>query len=637
MARPPTTTTTATSTEGRARPVDRVTHYAREVLAGRIVAGPHVRNACRRHLDDLKKGKARGLFFDRPLAAWAIGFFEEKLKLSEGQFDGRRFELHDSQAFIVGSLFGWLRADGRRRYRRAFVEQGKGNGKSPLAAGIGLLGLLADGEAGAQIYSAASKREQAAILFMDAVAMVRKSPGIAKRVKVNGAPGKEYNIAHHLSASFFRPVSRDHGKTGSGPRPYFVLADEIHEMPNRTVLETLERGFKFRRQPLLFMITNSGSDRNSVASEEHEHAVRVAAGSFEPLDRDSAYVGEVVDDETFAFVCSLDADDDPLTDPSCWAKANPLLGVTLEHEYLAGIVKQAVQMPGKLNNILRLHFCVWTDADVAWMTRKLLDPALADFDPLELHRGKAVSAGLDLSQSRDLTAAAFAVQTGTKPIEVERDGEKLVVEKPTFDAWIEAWTPGDTLEARELRDKLPYAVWRDRGFIHAPPGASIPYLQVAQALSDIDRDFGIKACAYDRYAFARFEEDAAAIGLDLDFFEHPQGGVKKGKPSEAMKRAAKEADPPREPEGLWMPGSVRLLEDALLEGRLRLRRNPVLVSAMLSAVAEEDKWGNRWLSKVRSVNKIDAAVALAMAIGCASAVPDRDGGLDGWLAAMREG
>lgn len=639
MARSPKTKTKAppTSDEPPARSVDRVTQYARDVVAGRIVAGPHVRNTCRRHLDDLKNGKARGLFFDRPTAAWAIGFFETELKLSEGQFDGRAFTLHPSQAFIVGSLFGWLRADGRRRFRRGFVEQGKGNGKSPLAAGIGLLGLLADGEAGAQIYSAASKREQAAILFMDAVAMVRKSPRIAQRVKVNGAPGKEYNIAHILSASFFRPVSRDHGKTGSGPRPYFVLADEIHEMPNRTVLETLERGFKFRRQPLLFMITNSGTDRNSIAWEEHEHAVRVAAGSFEPLDADSAYVGDIVDDETFSFVCSLDAGDDPLTDPSCWAKANPLLGVTLEQEYLEGIVKQALQMPGKLNNILRLHFCVWTDADVAWMTRKLLDPALADFEPAALHAGTNISVGMDLSGSRDMTALACVVETGTKPIEVERDGQKLVVDKPTYDAWIEAWTPGDTLEARELRDKLPYTVWREKGFIHAPPGASIPFVQVAQALFDLDRDFGIKACGYDRYAFARFEEDASAIGLDLEYVEHPQGGVKKGKPTEQMKKAAKAADPPREPEGLWMPGSVRILEDALLEGRLRLRRNPVLVSAMLSAVAEEDKWGNRWLAKTRSVNKIDAAVALAMAIGVAAAVPDRNDGIEGWLRAMREG
>lgn len=110
--------------------------------------------------------------------------------------------------------------------------------------------------------------------------------------------------------------------------PYFILADEIHEMPNRDVLETLERGFKFRREPLLFMITNSGSDRNSVAWTEHEYAIRCAAGSLEPVDELGTYVGEVVGDDMFAYVCALDHGDDPLTDPSCWIKANPLLGVT---------------------------------------------------------------------------------------------------------------------------------------------------------------------------------------------------------------------------------------------------------------------------------------------------------------------
>lgn len=629
MSRPKQTTTSDKA------PPDRVTQYAKDVVAGRIVAGPHVRNACKRHLHDLKHAKERGLYFDRETARWAIRFYESQLYLSEGQFEGQPFLLEDSQAFKVGSLFGWLREDGRRRFRRAYIEEGKGNGKSPLAAGLGLLGMMADGEAGAQIYSAAAKREQAAILFMDAVAMCRKSPSIAKRVRIDGAQGKEHNIAYLRAASFFRPVSRDHGKTGSGPRPYFVLADEVHEMPNRDVLETLERGFKFRREPLLVMITNSGTDRNSVAWEEHEHAVRVAAGTMEP-GKDFDFVGEPIDDETFSYVCALDPGDDPLENPECWVKANPLLGVTIEHDYLAGVVKQAKQMPGKMNGILRLHFCVWTDADVAWMTRKLVEPALADFDPPAEHGGKKVWVGLDLSRSRDITALAAVVKTGTMQVEVVGEtGERAKVEKDTYDAWVVAWTPGDTMSEREKADRMPYSLWAQEGHIHAPAGASIPYVQVAQGLAEIDHGMQIQAVAYDRYAFAKFEEDAALIGLACPYVEHPQGGVKKGAPTEAMVQAAKKSKPPRKAEGLWMPGSVKLLEDALLEGRLRLRRNPVLISALLSAVAEEDKWGNRWLSKLRSANKIDAAVALAMAIGAADAVRVSGGGIEGWLNAKR--
>lgn len=572
---------------------DRTSEYAEAVDAGVIVAGPHVRNACRRHLLDLHNGEERGLTFDLEAAQYAFDFFESVLKLSEGQFEGKNFDLHPSQAFIIGSLFGWKRADGTRRFRRAYIEMGKGNGKSPLAGGVGLLGLIADKEAGAQVYAAAAKREQAGILFADAVKMVKQSPALAKRLQFSGGPGREFNIAHFASGSFFRPVSRDTGKTGSGPRPYFVLVDEVHELPDRKIIEMLERGFKFRRQPLLLMITNSGSDRNSVAWEEHEHAVKVAAGHTEAVN-DPSFVGEPLDDSTFSFVCALDLDDDPLTEPHCWIKANPLLGVTITEEYLAGVVAQGKSIPGQLNGILRLHFCQWTDADTAWMTRATLEPCIADFDIAE-HADKPVFLGLDLSQNRDITALAAVVQTGQN-----EHG------KPTFDAWIEAWTPGDTISARELQDKMPYAVWARHGHIHAPEGESISFRHVAQTLAEYASKFDVQLVAYDRYAFRRFEEEVDELGVALKFAEHPQGGMRKGK---------KLGDA----EGLWMPGSVRLFEELLLEGRIRLKRNPVLISAIMSAVPEHDKWGNHWLAKTRSTNKIDAAVALAMAIGAANA------------------
>lgn len=592
---------------------DRASAYAHAVLAGNIVAGPHVWNACRRHLDDLKRSD---IVFDGDAANKALRFFETKLKLSEGQFENKPFQSQPAQDFIIGSLFGWRRMDGTRRFRRAYIEQGKGNGKSPLAGGIGLYGLMADKEAGAEIYSAGATKEQAGILFRDAVKMVDKSPDLDARLKRSGGPGREFNIAYLKAGSFFRPVSRETKKTGSGPRPHMALVDELHEHPDGGIIEMLERGFKFRRQPLLFMITNSGSDRNSVCWVEHEHAVRVAAGNIDAKDEDAHYLGNVLDDTTFAYVCALDPDDDPLTDPSCWIKANPLLGFTITEEYLAGVVAQAKAMPSKLNGILRLHFCKWTDAETAWMTRAALEPVLADFDPADHHEAQ-VWIGCDLSQNRDITALAVAVRTGEIEVEAERDGKKQIVTKPTFDAWVEAWTPGDTIQARALQDKAPYPEWVKAGHLHAPKGQSIRFDHVAQAVAEYTHDFDVKCLAYDRYAFRRgFEPECAKLGISVEFVEHPQGGTKKGKPTEAMIKAARAAD--REPEGLWMPGSVRELEDAILEGRVRLRRNPVLISAIMSAVTDEDRWGNRWLAKERAVNKIDCAVALAMAVGAAS-------------------
>lgn len=430
----------------------RTSEYPLAVVEGRIVAGPHVRNACRRHLKDLEDAHERGFYFDREAADKKIAFFEEVLRLSEGQFEGKPFKLHPSQAFKIGSLFGWKQADGARRFRRAYIEEGKGNGKSPMAGGIALIGLCADQEAGAQVYAVASHKDQAGILFRDAVKMVKASPALKKRLEFSGGEGKEYNIAHHKSQSYFRPASRDVGKTGSGYRPHFVLADEVHEMADGKIIEMMENGFKFRRSPLLFMITNSGSDRNSVAWAEHEHAVKVAAGHHEAVN-DPTFVGEVIDDRTFSFVCGLDEGDEPLEDPSCWVKANPMLGITITVEYLQGRVDLAKQIPSKLNEILRLNFCMWTDADQAWMSREIVEPAMQSFDKAQ-HHGRRLHLGLDLSQNRDITALGAVVETGSKEVLVEVEGKRTLVNKPTFDAWVEAWTPGDTVKARELRDKL---------------------------------------------------------------------------------------------------------------------------------------------------------------------------------------
>ena len=559
-----------------------------------MVAGPHVRNACRRHLDDLARGAKRGLRWDVAAANKAIGFFRDVLRLNGGQFEGLPFELHPSQQFIVGSLFGWKRADGTRRFRRAYIEIAKGNGKSPLMAGIGMWCLLADGEERAEVYAAASKKEQAMVLFRDAVAMYQQSPALFARLTPSGG-NPVWNLADLRTGSFFRPISSDDGQ--SGPRPSCALCDEVHEHRNGTMIEMLERGFKWRRQPLLVMATNSGSDRQSVCWQEHQHAVRVAAGTREP-DEAFTYVGEVIDDETFAFVCSLDPEDDPLEDPSCWAKANPLLGVTVQEDYLASVVRQAKAIPGKLNNILRLHFCVWTDAETAWMARPTLEACLADFEP-EDHSGSDVFIGVDLSSTQDLTAVAFVVPTGFVDMPREDGGTARL---PTFDAWVEAWTPAATLQERALRDSAPYDVWVADGWLNAVPGKIVRFDFVAARLAEVVGLYDVRALAYDRYGFRKhFEPELDALGLTLPIVEHPQGGKKKGAES-----------------GLWMPGSKTTLEGLLLDRRIRLRRSPVLVSAMMSAVVEEDPFGNSWFSKRKATNRIDALVALAMAVGAAT-------------------
>lgn len=242
------------------------------------------------------------------------------------------------------------------------------------------------------------------------------------------------------------------------------------------------------------------------------------------------------------------------------------------------------------------------------MTRKVLEPCLAEFSELD-HFGKKTWLGVDLSQNKDITAVGHVIRTG-----VVEDGEHKG--KPLFDAWVEAWTPADTIKARELRDQAPYQLWVDQDHLNAPKGQSINYRHVAQALAEASHEFDVQCVAYDRYAFKRgLEPECDDLGLKLEYVEHPQGGTKKGQPNEAMKEAAKAAK--RDAEGLWMPMSIRQLEELLLEKRIRIKKNPVLVSAMMSAVTDEDRWGNYWLTKERSSQKIDCAIALAMAVGAA--------------------
>ncbi len=588
------------------------------MVDGRVIAGPHVRNACRRHLQDLVEGPARGLKWDLAKAQHVWSWWEGVLKLSEGQFEGIPFKLHGSQAFRLGCLFGWTReATGLRRFRIFYDEEGKGNGKSPLAAGIGLYMLTADGEPGAQIYAAGARKEQAGILFADAVKMVKKSGALKKRLKFSGGEGKEYNIAFHRAGSFFRPISKESGKTGSGPRPQCALADELHEHPDRKTVEMLERGFKFRRQPLLAMFTNSGSDRKSYCFEEHERACRVAAGTRTPDDA-FTYVGEPIDDSVFAFVCSLDPDDDPLTDRSCWGKANPLLGVILDEDYLAGVVAEAQAMPGKRNGILRLHFCVWTEAAEGWISRDALDAVLADFDPA-IHAGKEVCAGIDLSGTQDLTAVGHFVCTGTVS-RTREDGQ--VVQLPTYDAWIEAWIPGDKIADKVLADSAPYDIWVAQKHLRPSPGPRIRNDVLAAYFAGFLETYSLRKLAYDRYAYSHFQEACDEQHLAINHVEHPQGGRRRARPDPAEVETAR-LQGLEPPQGLWMPGSLNFLEELIVDRRVRIQRNPVFVSAAMSAAIEEDAFGNRWFSKRKATQRIDPLVALAMAAGVAQQAAPR--------------
>ncbi len=552
---------------------DPTTKYARDVGAGKIVAGPLVRLACKRHLRDLKEGPKRGLTWNLDKASRAIRFFPSVLCLTGGDHEGAPFELDPSQVFIVGSLFGWEAPDGCRRFRVAYIEKGKGNGKSPLAAGIGLYMLMADGEWRPEVYSAAVDREQANILFRDAVVMAQGSDEIRERVTFSGGTGREHNIAYLERGGFFRPIASEHkGRGKSGPRVHCALLDEVHEHPTAAMVEFMRAGTKGRKQALIVMITNSGHDKTTVCYQYHEYS-RKTLERLEPEENTDSF---------FCYVCGLD-DQDDWKDEAVWLKANPLLGKSISHKYLREQVREAIGMPAKQNIVRRLNFCEWTESVAAWLSKDVWDASLADID-VESLRGRRCWGGLDLSSKKDLTALTLVFEPGDDGI---------------WDAITFLWTPKDTLVEREDKDRAPYSQWvRDEHLI-AIPGRVIDYGWVAKTIGDIQEDFDLQCIGYDPHKIEYLEAELDDQQVQVDLVSHSQGYYK-----------------PKD--GIWMPRSVEEVEILIETKRIRVQRNPAMYWCAAGAVIQMDEHENKKFSKKKATGRIDGVVALAMAIGVAT-------------------
>jgi phage terminase large subunit-like protein len=557
---------------------DPVTAYAQSVDSGETPAGPQVRAACARHLRDLKR---KDLVWDTDAVKRVIDYFRLVLRLNGGQFEGKPFILQPWQAFVVGSIFGWKTKDGFRRFRNAFVLTGKGSGKSPLAAGIGLYMMASDDEPRSEVYAAASKKDQAQVLFRDAVAMVRQSPKLLERFGMAGGNGREWNIDHIASSSFFRPISSDDGQ--SGPRPHCALLDEIHEHRDNTMVEMLRAGTKFRRQALIFMITNAPADRTGVCSQYMDYAMKVANDNLQ-------------DDSFFGYVAGLDKDDDPFMDEDCWAKANPSLGVTFQHKYLREQVTQARGMPGKEALVRRLNFCQPTDANEHFIGSDLWDRAQRDFDD-ELVRGMPCWLSLDLSSKRDLTSLSACW----------REESRYYLRN-----WF--WTPKDTLKERERTDNVPYDSWVRQGFLNAEEGRIIDKEHVARFVQQLVQEFDVRALVYDQAQIEDFIKACDNIGFDVWRYEgkdQPEGqGLKLIRHGQGFAGYNSEHT-------MWMPRSVNDFEECIIKDNLNVKPNPVLTWNAASAVLLSDPSGNRKWDKRKATGRIDGIVSASMAVAAA--------------------
>ena len=542
---------------------DPVTEYAQSVVDGTRTAGPHVRGQCARHLKDLKEGKKRGLAWSVEESNKAQRFYSNVLKLNGGDFEGKPFVLLPWQQFVIGSLFGWMGADGYRRFRVAYVETAKGSGKSPLAAGVGMKGLVADNEPRAEVYSAATKKDQAMILFRDAVAMVDQSPELSKRLQKSGTGERCWNLAYMAQGAFFRPISSDDGQ--SGPRPHRGLIDELHEHKTNTVVEMMRAGTKSRRQALIFMITNAGHNRMGPCWGYHEYGAKVAAG-------------EVQDDAFFPYVCSLDENDDPFQDESCWLKANPSLqdADLPGMKYIREQVVEAKGMPSKEAIVRRLNFCQWTDAESPWISGEVWRGVQREFDWRDL-RGRRAYAGLDLSSTTDLTGMVFLVEPN------EPDEPWLLV---PF-----AWLPDVDLQRKADTDRVPFIQWRAEGYLDTTPGRAISKRVILQKLSAMCEFFDVVCVGYDRWRIEDLMAMASDEGITLPEMKPVGQGYRDFSPA------------------------LETFERMLLNGEIAHAGHKVMDWCMSNAVIEQDGAENRKLSKDKATGRIDLAVAAVMAAG----------------------
>jgi phage terminase large subunit-like protein len=510
----------------------------------------------------LSRSEARALdepyYFDQAAADHACNFFSLFLRHSRGRWAGKPFELLDWQRNdIIREVFGWKRTvDDLRRFRTAYIEVPKKNGKSTLLAGIGLYLLVADGESGAEVYGAACDREQASIIYREAAAMVRASPELSRVLEVVDS---RKTIAMPAKASFYRVLSAD-GFRAEGLNIHGLLFDELHAQKDRRLWDALRYGGAAREQPLLVSITTAGYDRNSICYEQHRYAKQVMAD-------------ESIDPTFFGFVAGASEDDDWTSEP-VWRKANPSLGETMKVDDFAADCAEAQLSNTKENAFKRYRLNIWTHQDTRWLKMAAWEGGGAKPPrPLE---GRPCWCGLDLATTFD-TSAFVAIFP-------DDDG--------TVDVVSRFWIPAENATERERRDRVPYLVWaRDPASgLTLTDGNVTDYDVIRRDILAFAAKYNIRKIGVDRWNATQLSTQLQGDGIEVV-------GFSQGFSS--------------------MSGPSKTLENMIVGGRLRHAQNPVLSWMANNVSVKSDANGNirPVKPKSNSPDRIDGIVSLVMAIG----------------------
>ena len=494
--------------------------------------------------------------FDERKAQRVVRFIEA-LRHTKGEFHGQPFRLLPWQEKIIRDVFGTVRDDdlSMRQYTTAYIEIPKKNGKSELGAAIALNMLINDDEWKAEVYSCASDRQQAAIVFDVAVDMVRQSPALMKRVKIIPSTRR---MIYQPTGSIYQVLSSEVA-TKHGLNVSACIFDELHTQPTRALYDVMTQGSgDARKQPLWFLLTTAGTDRNSICWEVHQKALDILEG-------------RKIDPRFYPVLFGL-PDEADWTSEENWYRANPSLDHTITIDKVRDAFRKAQETPADENQFRQLRLNQWVKQSVRWMPMDKWDECGGVVDPYALE-GRACYAGLDLSSTSDLTALVLAF-----PPTSEDEPYRVL---PFF------WLPEETLSLRVRRDHVPYDQWARRGFIQTTEGNVVHYGFIERFICELGERYDIREIAHDRWNATMMVQTLEDDGFTMVPFG--QGFRDMSPPTKELMRI--------------------VLEHKLCHGG-----HPVLRWNMDNAFVRTDPAGNLKLDKEKSTEKVDGAVALVMAL-----------------------
>lgn len=511
---------------------------------------------CLRKLTDYKPTKfmAENANYDKAAADYAVGFIE-CLCRTKGTWAGKPFELIDWQERIIRDIFGILKPNGYRQFNTAYIEIGKKNGKSELAAAVALLLCCGDGEERAEVYGCAADRQQASIVFEVAADMVRMCPALGKRVKILAS---QKRMVYLPTNSFYQVLSAE-AYSKHGFNIHGVVFDELHTQPNRKLFDVMTKGSgDARMQPLYFLITTAGTDTQSICYETHQKAKDILEGRKI--------------DPTFYPVIYGAKEDEDWTDPEVWKRSNPSLGITVGIDKVQAACDSARQNPAEENSFRQLRLNQWVKQSVRWMPMDKWDACAIPVDAAALE-GRVCYGGLDLSSTMDITAFVLVFPP------TEEDEPFAVL--PYF------WIPEENIDLRVRRDHVPYDVWEKQGFLMTTEGNVVHYGFIETFIEKLGEKYNIREIAFDRWGAVQMVQNLEGMGFTVVPFG----------------QGFKDMSPP-----------TKELMKLTLEKKIAHGGHPVMRWMADNIFIRTDPAGNIKADKEKSTEKIDGVIALIMAM-----------------------